>query len=258
MKKEITISELAALMKVSTHQIRYFEEKGILPPAYIDDNKYRMYGIAEIYQLAHILLLRKLGLSVRDIREWMGNGTEDEMQLLLQQSMSQVEQEMERLRQLSGFMNKVLNDYDSFGKETNQYIVTRREALPLSCWIETSHGAVLDARMLVLQDKTLTRLHESDLHYVYENTGCLRICMESDSAAPDLVLRAGEYLFCRFTIGNEAELERHVELFQAHADEHAFTLEGPVVLAEKSYLSLFTRDLLHVELFAPISRPDKE
>lgn len=58
MKQEITISEFAKLMGVSVHQIRYFEEKGILYPSYMDENQYRMYGIEEIYRLSHILLLR--------------------------------------------------------------------------------------------------------------------------------------------------------------------------------------------------------
>ncbi|UQZ32226.1 transcriptional regulator [Paenibacillus sp. PK3_47] len=253
MKQEITISELAALMQVSTHQIRYFEEKGVLPPAYADDNGYRMYGIDEVYQLSHILLLRKLGLSVQAIREWMEKGTEEGMQHLLQQSVSTVEQEIERLQQLSGFMTKVLEEYDNFGRRTNEYMVTNREALPLSCWIETGPDTALSARMLVQQDSTLARLHESDLHYVYTDTGSLQICVQSGDTLPDLVLPQGEYLTCRFTIGNEEELDRHLERFLSYADEHSIPLGGPLVLAEKSYLSLFTRELLHYELSAPIS-----
>ncbi|WP_240927487.1 MerR family transcriptional regulator [Paenibacillus thiaminolyticus] len=58
MKSEITISELAKLMNVSVHQIRYFEEKGVLQPSFTDNNQYRMYGIEQVYELAHILLLR--------------------------------------------------------------------------------------------------------------------------------------------------------------------------------------------------------
>lgn len=50
----MTISELARLMQVAVHQIRYFEEKEVLLPAYIGDNQYRMYGLDEVYRLAHI------------------------------------------------------------------------------------------------------------------------------------------------------------------------------------------------------------
>lgn len=75
MKSEITISELANLMNVSVHQIRYFEEKEVLGPAYTDNNQYRMYGIEQVYQLAHILLLRKMGVSVQSIKNCMTSYT---------------------------------------------------------------------------------------------------------------------------------------------------------------------------------------
>lgn len=75
MKEEITISELARLMQVSVHQVRYFEEKGVLDPAYTDENQYRMYGLDQVYQLAGILLLRKLGVSVPAIKEYLASFT---------------------------------------------------------------------------------------------------------------------------------------------------------------------------------------
>lgn len=53
MKKGITIGQLAKLMNVSTHQIRYFEKKGVLLPDLIDENSYRIYGIKEIYIYYH-------------------------------------------------------------------------------------------------------------------------------------------------------------------------------------------------------------
>lgn len=58
------------MMQVSVHQIRYFEEKGVLMPSYSDDNKYRMYGIEQVYQLSEVLLLRKLGMPVQTEPKW--------------------------------------------------------------------------------------------------------------------------------------------------------------------------------------------
>lgn len=82
MKSEITISELAKLMNVSVHQIRYFEEKGVLEPAYTDNNQYRMYSIEQVYQLAHILLLRKLGVPVHSIKVCMTSFSFDQYRQL--------------------------------------------------------------------------------------------------------------------------------------------------------------------------------
>lgn len=87
MKEEITISELARLMQVSVHQVRYFEEKGVLDPAYTDENQYRMYGLDQVYQLAGILLLRKLGVSVPAIKEYLASFTPVQYKSLLQSSL---------------------------------------------------------------------------------------------------------------------------------------------------------------------------
>lgn len=58
MKKGITIGQLAKLMNVSIHQIRYFEKKGVLLTDLIDENGYRIYGIKEIYIITHSIVKR--------------------------------------------------------------------------------------------------------------------------------------------------------------------------------------------------------
>ena len=100
MKSEITISELAKLMNVSVHQIRYFEEKGVLLPAYIDNNQYRMYSMDQVYQLAHILLLRRLGVSVQSIKECMTSFSADQYGQLLNRSLLEINHELLRLQEL--------------------------------------------------------------------------------------------------------------------------------------------------------------
>ncbi|MDO7907707.1 MerR family transcriptional regulator [Paenibacillus sp. JX-17] len=256
MKKEISISELAKLMRVSVHQIRYFEEKGVLFPAYIDENQYRMYGIDEIYRLSHILLLRKAGLSVQAIRHWYDEGTPDDMQQLLLESVYQIEAELDRLRDLSGLIHKVLNDYERFGDRAPSFQVIQREPLVLSSWFETDFNTELDARMLAQQGDTQPGLFETDIHYVYEEE-CLRrvrLCTKAIDMDGDVVLPAGEYLSCRFSIHDEEELKQHFDQFQAFGDQSPFVLTGPRILVEKSYLSLFTRESLHYELLARVDR----
>ncbi|EOH94034.1 hypothetical protein UAW_02455 [Enterococcus haemoperoxidus ATCC BAA-382] len=67
------MGQLAELMAISKHQIRYNEEKGLFSPAFIDDNGYHKYGMDQVYQLANILLLRNLGVSTAQIDQFMNN-----------------------------------------------------------------------------------------------------------------------------------------------------------------------------------------
>ncbi|HOO33278.1 MAG TPA: MerR family transcriptional regulator [Thermotogota bacterium] len=68
MNKKLTIGEMARFLNISTHQIRYYEEKGVITPEKNAENGYRQYGLKEVYTLSHILLLRNFNISVPDIK----------------------------------------------------------------------------------------------------------------------------------------------------------------------------------------------
>ena len=62
-----TIHELAALAGVSTRTLRYYHQLGLLPPAAVADNGYRLYGPEQAAALQQILCFRDMGLELRDI-----------------------------------------------------------------------------------------------------------------------------------------------------------------------------------------------
>ncbi|MNO24503.1 hypothetical protein D3C76_143260 [compost metagenome] len=72
---------------------------GVLLPSYTDDNQYRMYSIDQVYQLAHILLLRKLGQPVQSIKECMTGFGPQQVRQMLQNSLEETHAEILRLQQ---------------------------------------------------------------------------------------------------------------------------------------------------------------
>ncbi|MFD1884614.1 helix-turn-helix domain-containing protein [Paenibacillus wenxiniae] len=98
MNPSIMIFKLAKLMHVSVHQIRYFEENGLLPPALTGDNQYRMYGTDEMYRLAHILLLRQLDVAVPQVKRCLEHYIAADDQALLKQSTRTLEQQITDLQ----------------------------------------------------------------------------------------------------------------------------------------------------------------
>ena len=54
-----TIKEIAKLANVSTRTIRYYDEIGLLPPAYIGNNGYRYYDRQSLLSLQQILFYRE-------------------------------------------------------------------------------------------------------------------------------------------------------------------------------------------------------
>ncbi|PRA07585.1 MULTISPECIES: MerR family transcriptional regulator [unclassified Paenibacillus] len=248
MSDEITISELAKLMKVSVHQIRYFEEKGVLNPAYIAENQYRMYGVDEIYRLSHILLLRKMGLSVSMIKECLSNLTTDQITSLFQQALADTEAAITQLQQTKHLIGKLLHEKKHIPIEAQvTYYIDTREEIHLSLWFHMEAQEYLQARQLIQHKENIPNLFEADIHYAYDETDTVGIYIQKEGAN-DLVLPRGKYLSRHVYVQIEAELKEHINEFYAYAEHQGYPYHGPLIMVEKSYLSLFTPEKLHYEL----------
>ncbi|MFG0216565.1 MerR family transcriptional regulator [Brevibacillus porteri] len=251
MKSEITISELAKLMNVSVHQIRYFEEKGVLLPAYVDNNQYRMYSMDQVYQLAHILLLRKLGVPVQSIKECMTSYSADQFGQLLNRSLREINAEILRLQELQHFINRVLHEQKNFISNSNDYQIKWRETTYLARWMEMGSQMTLSAKLLAEQVKSVPNLFESDIHFIEDGSGTITLYTETE-APGDFSLPSGKYLSTQRLIHEDDELEQVIEQFYAYAASQSYDIQGPLILIERSYLSLFSPSHLHYELQALI------
>ncbi|WP_245237672.1 MerR family transcriptional regulator [Paenibacillus ihuae] len=256
-KSEITISELAKLMNVSVHQIRYFEEKGVLQPAYTDTNQYRKYGMDQIYELARILLLRKLEVPVQSIKECMISHSADQHLQLLHHSLQNIEAELLRLQELRQFILKVLQEQQSYSLQPGQFHIKKRKSTFLKSFIQLDSHTRLNAAVLAEQADHIPNLFESDIHYLYDGSDTVTLYLETE-APGDVALSEGEYL-TRQCIIQEEELEHRIEQFFDYAAAQSIPLLGPLVVIERSYLSLFSPDMLHYELqalIAPVAKSE--
>ncbi|WP_399083818.1 MerR family transcriptional regulator [Streptomyces sp. BBFR2] len=64
-----SIAEVARMSGVTARTLRHYDAIGLLPPAGIGGNGHRRYGEPELLRLQQILLMRELGLSLREIHE---------------------------------------------------------------------------------------------------------------------------------------------------------------------------------------------
>jgi DNA-binding transcriptional MerR regulator len=68
---EYTVKQLSSLAGVSTRTLRYYDEIGLLKPAYKSSSGYRMYGSEEVDTLQQILFFRELGLELQTVKNIM-------------------------------------------------------------------------------------------------------------------------------------------------------------------------------------------
>ena len=67
-RKMYSIRELADMAGVSTRTLRYYDQIGLLKPAFISDAGYRFYGKQEVDMLQQILFYRERGFDLKSIR----------------------------------------------------------------------------------------------------------------------------------------------------------------------------------------------
>src|SRR6478736_6650179 len=63
-----TVKQLAAMSGVSVRTLHFYDERGLLKPAYHGANGYRFYEEAQLLMLQQILFYRELGFELKQIK----------------------------------------------------------------------------------------------------------------------------------------------------------------------------------------------
>lgn len=109
--KEYAVGELARLSGVSIRTLHHYDDIGLLRPASVGDNGYRLYGREELLRLQQILFHRELGMSLADIAAVLDAPGFDRLAALRRQR-RQVLDETERRRRLLGTIDRTIAELE--------------------------------------------------------------------------------------------------------------------------------------------------
>ncbi|MBZ7920890.1 MerR family transcriptional regulator [Ensifer adhaerens] len=70
-----SIGELSKLSGIPVRRLRFYSDKGLLPPSTRSESGYRMYSGADLSRLDLVLALREAGVSVSEIRKILTSRT---------------------------------------------------------------------------------------------------------------------------------------------------------------------------------------
>ena len=102
-----TIGEIARLFHMNIRTLRYYDERGILKPAYINEKtKYRYYASSQFERLNTIKYLRALDVPIEEIISFF---VEKEVSTMLDIFKLQYERVLEKQRQLARIEKKISN-----------------------------------------------------------------------------------------------------------------------------------------------------
>lgn len=102
-----TVKKLSELSGVTVRTLHFYEEEGLLKPAYYGSNGYRYYEEKQLLQLQQILFFKELGFTIKQIKKVVGRGDFDQLSALYSHRKS-LSQEWEKMGQLLKTIDKTI------------------------------------------------------------------------------------------------------------------------------------------------------
>ena len=103
--RKYPIGTFARMAGVSTHFLKFYEEKGILHPV-VQDDGYRTYDIRDASFVLECRRMKNMGLSVKEIEKAINDSTPAETEQLLAQQQNVLEEQLwQQQMHLQGLQN---------------------------------------------------------------------------------------------------------------------------------------------------------
>lgn len=102
-----TVKKLSELSGVTVRALHFYEEIGLLKPAYCGANGYRYYEEKELLQLQQILFFKELGFSLKQIQKVLGRDDYDQLSALYSHQKS-LSEEWEKIGLLLKTIDKTI------------------------------------------------------------------------------------------------------------------------------------------------------
>lgn len=96
----LTTGELAKLMGITKETLFHYDEIGLFHPAVVMPNGYRYYQVRQMELLDAILLLKELGMPLKEIRELLGKRSPEKMLEVFSERERKIQEEMIKLKNM--------------------------------------------------------------------------------------------------------------------------------------------------------------
>src|SRR5688572_8348987 len=103
-----TVNKLAKLSGISVRTLHFYDETGLLKPAYYGDNNYRYYEEEQLLMLQQILFYRELGMPLSEIQRIISSDDFNKIDAL-QSHKTILEQGLNRSQQMIKTIDKTIS-----------------------------------------------------------------------------------------------------------------------------------------------------
>lgn len=125
------IGEFSELSKTTIKTLRYYEKEELLIPAFVDqETGYRFYETSQLPELAKIISLRQMGLSINNIKSILnGSDLEQILKLRKQELETEIFLSNSQLLQINNLLEGKNMEHEVIVKEIPSYTVYYKEGV---------------------------------------------------------------------------------------------------------------------------------
>lgn len=163
-----TVGEMAKLSNISKQTLIFYDRKGVFSPNYVDPgNGYRYYSADQLELLDNILVLKEMGLSLEEIRSFMGNRSVDLALSLMREQRRKMAERMERIQKLQKKLEDKIGILESFRKDEKRVVVLEKTE-PEYLLLEPVEGCGDLLQQDLAQKRLLRRAKRENYPYYYQ------------------------------------------------------------------------------------------
>lgn len=147
--------EFADLCGVKKDTLLHYDHIGILKPEKIEENGYRYYSIKQLYTFDIISALKRLGMSLREIKSYLDQRNPDAFLSLLLQQQKLLEQEQKHLEAVNQLLNETISATQTAQHATPGSIHLEYAPEAYYVAVKAHHLATFDEQEFLLRSRSL-------------------------------------------------------------------------------------------------------
>ena len=105
-KNRLSTGEFAKLNGINRRTLHYYDEIGLFSPAFKEENGYRRYAEGQTVELELILTLRKVGLSIEEIKRYRREASDRSLPELLEEKKRRIDRAVRELTDIKEFLER--------------------------------------------------------------------------------------------------------------------------------------------------------
>ena len=201
----LSSGQIAELFGLPKSKLRYYINKGLLSPRIDEENGYYLFDESDIYRLYQLIIFRKIGFSISDIK---ASQAVDDLMPLLHKSKQMLQANIDELISLQKLTTKIIDSHDS-SQLDDVYFVAHADRY----FKKLPQNMVTNGEINYLSAIKQKEFKIDQPYFIQSNEAQVDVCYASKVSDYDHVYLAGNYACINFLVADEVALDLKISQF---------------------------------------------